>query len=259
LNRCRHAGGSLLEVVNHNVVDRQYVVAGELRALDILGHALSLARKDPVAARDPPALLKRAFAVTEQRLTAAAAAGVKLTLEQGEATIPLPGIDVPFHSRFLLGGVPGVLPGKVVVIGGGTAGVNAARMGTGLGADVTILEVDLERMRFLDITMGTAHTLYSSESSLLDLLPTVDLLIGAVLDPGAKAPKLITREMLRLMKPHSVVVDIASGRIAGRGGWARFECPFGRGVGLSRFRFRFGIGKGRAQFQAFRPALAFHL
>lgn len=109
----------------------------------------------------------------------------------------------------LLGGVPGVLPGKVVVIGGGTAGVNAARMATGLGADVTILEVDLERMRFLDITMGSAHTLYSSESSLLDLLPGVDLLIGAVLVPGAKAPKLITREMLRLMKPNSVVVDIA--------------------------------------------------
>jgi alanine dehydrogenase len=109
----------------------------------------------------------------------------------------------------LLGGVPGVLPGKVVVIGGGTSGINAARMATGLGADVTILEVDLERMRFLDITMGTAHTLFSSESSLVDLLPTVDLLIGAVLVPGAKAPKLITREMLRLMKPHSVVVDIA--------------------------------------------------
>ena len=109
----------------------------------------------------------------------------------------------------LLGGVPGVLPGKVVVIGGGTSGINAARMATGLGADVTILEVDLERMRFLDITMGTAHTLFSSESSLVDLLPTVDLLIGAVLVPGAKAPKLITREMLRLMTPHSVVVDIA--------------------------------------------------
>ena len=109
----------------------------------------------------------------------------------------------------LLGGVPGVLPGKIVVIGGGTAGVNAARMGTGVGADVTILEVDLERMRFLDITMSTAHTLYSSEASLLDLLPSVDLLIGAVLVPGAKAPKLITREMLRLMKPNSVVVDIA--------------------------------------------------
>jgi alanine dehydrogenase len=97
----------------------------------------------------------------------------------------------------------------VVVIGGGTAGVNAARMATGLGADVTILEVDIERMRFLDITMHTAHTLYSSPAHLLDLLPTVDLLIGAVLVPGAKAPKLITREMLRMMKPGSVLVDIA--------------------------------------------------
>jgi alanine dehydrogenase len=109
----------------------------------------------------------------------------------------------------LLGGVPGVLPGRVVVIGGGTAGVNAARMATGLGADVTILEVDLERMRFLDITMGSAHTLYSSESHLQELMPNVDLLIGAVLVPGARAPKLITRAMLKKMKAGSVLVDIA--------------------------------------------------
>jgi len=112
-------------------------------------------------------------------------------------------------SGVLLGGVPGVLPGRVVVIGGGTAGVNAARMATGLGADVTILEVDLERMRFLDITMGRAHTLYSSESHLQELMPNVDLLIGAVLVPGAKAPKLITRAMLKKMKAGSVLVDIA--------------------------------------------------
>jgi alanine dehydrogenase len=112
-------------------------------------------------------------------------------------------------SGVLLGGVPGVLPGRVVVIGGGTAGVNAARMATGLGADVTILEVDLERMRFLDITMGSAHTLYSSESHLQELMPNVDLLIGAVLVPGAKAPKLITRGMLKEMKTGSVLVDIA--------------------------------------------------
>src|ERR1051326_4258380 len=112
-------------------------------------------------------------------------------------------------SGVLLGGVPGVLPGSVVVIGGGTAGVNAARMATGLGADVTILEVDLERMRFLDITMGSAPTLYSSESHLRQLMPNVDLLIGAVLVPGAKAPKLITRAMLQAMKPGSVLVDIA--------------------------------------------------
>jgi alanine dehydrogenase len=109
----------------------------------------------------------------------------------------------------LLGGVPGVLPGRVVVLGGGTAGVNAARMATGLGADVTILDVDLERMRFLDITLDNARTLYSNEAHLHDLMPTTDLLIGAVLVPGAKAPKLITRAMLRKMKPGSVVVDIA--------------------------------------------------
>src|SRR2546429_289396 len=112
-------------------------------------------------------------------------------------------------SGVLLGGVPGVLPGKIVVLGGGVAGVNAARMATGLGADVTILEVDVERMRFLDITLHTAHTLYSNEAHLMELLPSVDLLIGAVLVPGAKAPRLIRREMLRRMRPGSVLVDIA--------------------------------------------------
>src|SRR5438876_6644629 len=112
-------------------------------------------------------------------------------------------------SGTLLGGVPGVLPGRIVVLGGGAAVVNAARMATGLGADVTILEVDLERMRFLDITLHTAHTLYSNEAHLLELLPNVDLLVGAVLVPGAKAPKLIRREMLRRMRPGSVLVDIA--------------------------------------------------
>lgn len=112
-------------------------------------------------------------------------------------------------SGVLLGGVPGVLPGRVVVLGGGVAGVNAARMATGLGADVTILEVDLERMRFLDMTMHGSLTLYSNATHLMDLLPRVDLLIGAVLVHGSKAPKLITREMLRCMKPGSVLVDIA--------------------------------------------------
>jgi alanine dehydrogenase len=112
-------------------------------------------------------------------------------------------------SGVLLGGVPGVLPGRVVVLGGGASGINAARMATGLGADVTILEVDLERMRFLDITLHTAHTLYSSEAHLMGILATTDLLIGAVLVPGAKAPKLINREMLRQMRPGSVLVDIA--------------------------------------------------
>ncbi len=109
----------------------------------------------------------------------------------------------------LLGGVPGVLPGNVVVIGGGTSGVNAARMALGLKANVTILELDGERMRFLDLTMPNVKTLYSNEANLRELLPSTDLLIGAVLVPGAKAPKLITREMLRIMKKGSVFVDIA--------------------------------------------------
>src|SRR2546428_899866 len=112
-------------------------------------------------------------------------------------------------SGVLLGGVPGVLPGRVVVIGGGTAGVNALRMAKGLGADVTILDIDVERLRFLDVAMDNLHTLYSNEANLNDLMPDCDLLIGAVLLPGAKAPKLITRGMLRKMKRGSVLVDIS--------------------------------------------------
>jgi alanine dehydrogenase len=130
----------------------------------------------------------------------------------GRMSVLVGGYYLAKHNRgsgVLLGGVPGVLPGRVVVLGGGTSGVNAARMATGVGADVTILEVDLERMRFLDITLHTAHTLYSNETHLAELLPDVDLLIGAVLVPGARAPRLITREMLRRMRPGSVFVDIA--------------------------------------------------
>jgi alanine dehydrogenase len=112
-------------------------------------------------------------------------------------------------SGVLLGGVPGVLPGRVVILGGGTSGVNALRMAKGLGADATILDVDVERLRFLDIAMENLHTLYSNEANLDDLMPDCDLLIGAVLLPGAKAPKLITRAMLRKMKPGSVMVDIS--------------------------------------------------
>lgn len=130
----------------------------------------------------------------------------------GRMSILVGGYFLAKHFRgkgVLLGGVPGVLPGKVVVLGGGVSGINAARMATGLGADVTILEVDMERMRFLDITLHTAHTLYSNEAHLMELLPGVDLLIGAVLLPGARAPRLIRRDMLRQMRPGSVLVDIA--------------------------------------------------
>jgi alanine dehydrogenase len=130
----------------------------------------------------------------------------------GRMSILVGGYHLAKHrggSGVLLGGVPGVLPGKVVVLGGGASGINAARMAQGMGSDVTILEVDLERMRFLDITLHTAHTLYSNEAHLLELLPAVDLLVGAVLVPGAKAPRLIRRDMLRRMRPGSVLVDIA--------------------------------------------------
>jgi alanine dehydrogenase len=130
----------------------------------------------------------------------------------GRMSIIVGGYFLAKHSGgtgVLLGGVPGILPGNVLVIGGGSSGVNAARMATGLGANVTILEVDFDRMRFLDITMHTAHTLYSNEAHILEMLPGTDLLIGAVLVPGARAPRLITRAMLRLMKPGSVLVDIA--------------------------------------------------
>jgi alanine dehydrogenase len=112
-------------------------------------------------------------------------------------------------SGVLLGGVPGVLPGSVVVVGGGTSGVNAVRMAKGVGADVTILDIDVERLRFLDLTMDNLRTLYSNEANLTELMPDCDLLIGAVLLPGAKAPKLITRAMLREMKRGSVLVDIS--------------------------------------------------
>ncbi len=110
----------------------------------------------------------------------------------------------------LLGGVPGVLPGEVVILGGGVVGTNAAKMAAGLGASVTILDIDLERLRYLDDVMPkNVHTLKSNPRNIRDSIARADLLIGAVLIPGAKAPRLVTREMLKLMKPRSVVVDVS--------------------------------------------------
>jgi alanine dehydrogenase len=110
----------------------------------------------------------------------------------------------------LLGGVPGVLPGKVVVIGGGVVGFNAAQMAVGLGADVTILDRDPDVLEKLDNHFeGRARTLFSGKAALAALVAEADLVIGAVLIPGAAAPKLITRDMLSTMKPGSVLVDVA--------------------------------------------------
>jgi alanine dehydrogenase len=110
----------------------------------------------------------------------------------------------------LLGGVPGVLPAKVAVIGGGVVGLHAARMAAGLGADVSILDKSLPRLRQLDdIFSGRIHTRYSSIQALEEEVFSADLIIGAVLIPGAAAPKLVTREMLSGMKKGSVIVDVA--------------------------------------------------
>ena len=110
----------------------------------------------------------------------------------------------------LLGGVPGVLPGKVVILGGGSAGMHAAKVAAGLGADVTVLEIGQERMRFLESALPPqVHTLYSTEQHIEEQLETTDLLIGALLVPGAIAPKLLKRSMLRKMKAGAVLVDIA--------------------------------------------------
>lgn len=110
----------------------------------------------------------------------------------------------------LLGGVPGVDPGNVVIIGGGIVGVNAAKMACGLGAKVYILDMNLDRLRQLsDIMPANCFGLFSSPATVRELIKRADVVVGAVLIPGAKAPKLITREMLKTMKPGSVLVDVA--------------------------------------------------
>lgn len=109
----------------------------------------------------------------------------------------------------LLGGVPGVPPAKVLVLGAGIVGRNAALMAVGLGADVTIADISLPTLRHVAETMPRVKTLYSSRHNIESQLPDVDLVVGSVLIPGAKAPQLITRDMLKLMRPGSVIVDVA--------------------------------------------------
>jgi alanine dehydrogenase len=120
-------------------------------------------------------------------------------------------LERPFDGRgILLGGVPGVLPANVVVLGGGVVGANAAKMAAGLGAHVTILDINLDRLRYLDDVMSrNVTTLYSDRHNILYSLSRADLLIGAVLIPGAKAPHLVKREDLRRMQHRAVVIDVA--------------------------------------------------
>ena len=110
----------------------------------------------------------------------------------------------------LLGGVPGVPPGKVVILGGGVVGVNAAKMAAGLGAKVTIMDTSLPRLRYLsDVMPANVQMIFSNRQNILEQIATADLVIGGVLLPGAKAPKLIVREDLKLMQPGAVIVDVA--------------------------------------------------
>ena len=110
----------------------------------------------------------------------------------------------------LLGGVPGVAPAKVVVLGGGIVGINAAKMAAGMGAKVTILDLSLPRLRYLsDVMPANVTCIYSNRHNVLEQISTADLVVGGVLIPGAKAPKLIRKEDLKLMRPGSVIVDVA--------------------------------------------------
>jgi alanine dehydrogenase len=120
-------------------------------------------------------------------------------------------LERPFEGRgILLGGVPGVLPANVVVLGGGVVGANAAKVAAGLGANVAILDINLDRLRYLDDVMPkNVTTLYSHRHNVLDQISRADLLIGAVLIPGARAPYLVRREDLMAMPQGSVIVDVA--------------------------------------------------
>ena len=120
-------------------------------------------------------------------------------------------LERPFDGRgILLAGVPGVAPATVTVIGGGIVGANAARVAGGLGANVYLLDVNLDRLRYLDDVMPpNVTTLFSNRHNVLDCLRKSDLVIGAVLIPGARAPRLVNREDLKVMLPRAVVIDVA--------------------------------------------------
>jgi alanine dehydrogenase len=110
----------------------------------------------------------------------------------------------------LLGGVPGVAPAKVVILGGGIVGINAAKMAAGMGAKVVILDVSLERLRYLsDVMPANVQLIFSNRHNIVEQISTADLVVGGVLIPGAKAPKLVRREDLAKMRPGSVIVDVA--------------------------------------------------
>lgn len=166
--------------------------------------------------------------LTEAVITSGAVAIAYETVEKEDGSLPLlipmsevagrmapqegaKYLEKPFGGRgVLMGGIPGVTPAKVMVLGGGIVGVHAARIAAGMGAETVILDISLPRLRYLDEVMPrNVRTLFSNETNIRNLLPDADLVIGAVLKPGAKAPHLITRKMLSVMKQGAVLVDVA--------------------------------------------------
>ncbi|MHC5108603.1 MAG: alanine dehydrogenase [Planctomycetota bacterium] len=129
----------------------------------------------------------------------------KMSIQEGAKYL-----ERPMMGRgILLGGVPGVQPAEVLIVGGGVVGTNAAKVAAGLGANVTIMDVNLDRLRYLDDVMpSNVHTVFSDRLTMQKMLPNVDLLVGAVLIPGARCPVLVTRQMLSDMPPGAVIVDV---------------------------------------------------
>lgn len=166
--------------------------------------------------------------LTEHLLNSGVSAIAYETVELSDHRLPLltpmsiiaGRLSVQFGARYLerqqggrgvlLGGVPGVKPGRVLILGGGIVGTEAARMAIGMGAQVTILDVNVDRLSYLETIFGSRiELLYSNSSHIEELVPQTDLLIGSVLIPGRKAPTLVSRELVRQMRSGSVIVDVA--------------------------------------------------
>lgn len=166
--------------------------------------------------------------LTEHLLNSGVSAIAYETVELSDRRLPLltpmsiiaGRLSVQFGARYLerqqggrgvlLGGVPGVKPGRVVILGGGIVGTEAARMAIGMGAQVTILDVNVDRLSYLESIFGSRiELLYSNSSHIEELVPQADLLIGSVLIPGRKAPILVSRELVKKMRSGSVIVDVA--------------------------------------------------
>lgn len=228
--------------VNSGFVNQQYIDAGA-NILDTIEEVYAIAQmivkvKEPIAPeytlikKDQIVFTYFHFASSEPLTKAMIASGATCiayeTVEEADRSLPLltpmsevaGRMSIQQGARYLeklvkgrgvlLGGVPGVSPGKVLVLGAGVVGIQAAKMAAGLGAHVTILDISMKRLRYVnDIMPPHVVTEFSNEFNIRKHIKTHDLIIGGVLIPGAKAPKLITRDMLKEMRPGTVIVDVA--------------------------------------------------